>query len=201
MDEMLKSFGYGKGFEKHGFQICDLKPESRNELGKGTWSLLHIMASTYPPIPSPEVKQDHRLFLQILPRIYPCPDCRAHMRKMFQDFPPRLDSRQEFMTWLCEAHNMVNRRLDKPVFDCSKLDDRWDCGCNITPGQALNNNTPANDAKDVALDTKHRHSHARKSEKKDRESKKHMKKTDSALANENRVVTLKQELSKAPVKN
>lgn len=135
-DDMLKSFGYN-GLEKDGLHICDLNPESRNELGKGTWSLLHIMASTYPVNPTPDVVQDHVIFFQLLPRIYPCPDCRAHMRQMFHEFPPQLNNRQEFMMWLCEAHNRVNRRLNKPVFDCTKLDERWDCGCNIVPGQAI----------------------------------------------------------------
>lgn len=134
---MLKSYGYTTGLEKDGMQVCDLNPESRNELGKGTWSLLHIMAATYPVNPSPEVIQDHKLFFQLLPRIYPCPDCRGHMREMFNVLPPQLESRSAFMTWICEAHNKVNVRLNKPTFDCSKHDERWDCGCNIVPGQAL----------------------------------------------------------------
>lgn len=139
-DELLKSYGYPNptGLEKDALQLCNLNPESRNELGKGTWSLLHIMASTYPINPTPEVLQDHRIFFQLLPRIYPCPDCRAHMRQMFNELPPQLKNRNEFMHWICEAHNRVNLRLNKPTFDCSKQDERWDCGCNIVPGQVLN---------------------------------------------------------------
>jgi len=26
---------------------------------------------------------------------------------------------------MCEAHNMVNRKLEKPLFDCSKVNERW----------------------------------------------------------------------------
>lgn len=196
---MLKSYGYGKELEKDGLQICDLNPESRGELGKGTWTLLHIMASTYPVIPSPEIKQDHKIFFQLLPRIYPCPDCRGHMRQMFQEFPPQLDSRRDFMLWLCEAHNMVNRRLNKPTFDCEKLDDRWDCGCNIVPGQAINA-APVIGANEVVPEISNRQSRARKSEKKDRESKTHVKKSDASPANVNHAITLKPELTKAPSK-
>ena len=137
LDDMLKSFGYNTGLEKDGLQLCNLNPESRGELGKGTWTLLHIMASTYPVNPTPEVIQDHTIFFQLLPRIYPCPECRAHMRQMFHELPPQLNNQLEFKNWVCEAHNLVNIRLNKPVFDCSKLDDRWDCGCNIVPGQAI----------------------------------------------------------------
>lgn len=100
------------------------------------------MASTYPVNPTPEIIQDHRIFFQLLPRIYPCPDCRAHMRQMFNELPPQLKSRNEFMNWICEAHNRVNLRLNKPTFDCSKHDERWDCGCNIVPGQVLNSPEP-----------------------------------------------------------
>lgn len=166
---MLKSYGYNNGLEKDALQTCELNPESRGELGKGTWTLLHIMASTYPITPTPEVIQDHKIFFQLLPRIYPCPDCRAHMRKMFHEFPPQLNSRSEFMTWLCEAHNRVNRRLNKPVFDCSKHDERWDCGCNIVPGQAANTPAASIPAAETVTSKKDRES---RSDKKDRESKK-----------------------------
>jgi len=33
--------------------------------------------------------------------------------------------RKEFAQWMCEAHNHVNRKLGKPDFDCSKVDQRW----------------------------------------------------------------------------
>jgi hypothetical protein len=31
--------------------------------------------------------------------------------------------------WLCEVHNIVNKRLHKPDFDCLTLNDVYDCGC------------------------------------------------------------------------
>lgn len=175
MDEMLKSYGYNTGLEKDGQQVCDLKPESRNELGKGTWTFLHILAATYPVNPSPEVIQDHKLFFQLLPRIYPCPDCRVHMRQMFHELPPRLESRSAFVHWMCEAHNRVNVRLNKPVFDCSKHDDRWDCGCNIVPGQALGGEDAAdaiNASPEKPSSKKDHESRKDRQSKKDHESRK-----------------------------
>ena len=32
-------------------------------------------------------------------------------------------------TRLCHIHNLVNTRLSKPEFDCTKLDEAYDCGC------------------------------------------------------------------------
>ncbi|KLJ08079.1 hypothetical protein EMPG_16468 [Blastomyces silverae] len=41
---------------------------------------------------------------------------------------PRLKTRAEFGTWMCEAHNEVNRKLGKEVFDCAKWEERWRTG-------------------------------------------------------------------------
>ncbi len=144
---------------------CDLKPESRQELGRGTWSLLHIMASAYPPNPTPQTIQEHKLFFQLLPRIYPCPDCRQHMRKMFHELPPRLNSQQEFVQWICEAHNRVNARLGKPIFDCTIHDERWDCGCGITPGKPGNDQQPSQTPVPLAKPEKERNRESRASRK------------------------------------
>jgi hypothetical protein len=42
----------------------------------------------------------------------------------------RVDSREELSIWLCQQHNIVNERLDKPLFDCTieSLDKRWKDG-------------------------------------------------------------------------
>lgn len=151
-----------------------MKPESRQELGQGTWSLLHIMAATYPAEPSPQTIQEHRLFFQLLPRIYPCPECRVHMREMFRQHPPQLNSQKEFSTWLCESHNRVNLRLGKPAFDCTTLDDRWDCGCNVIPGPPPGMKPPPSSSRHSRPE-RHRQSHARAERKGPNGPRKHHK--------------------------
>lgn len=39
----------------------------------------------------------------------------------------RVDSRASFSEWLCEQHNIVNKKIGKPLFPCTmeKLDERW----------------------------------------------------------------------------
>ncbi len=169
LDDMPKSFGYNTGLEKDGLQLCNLNPESRGELGKGTWTLLHIMASTYPVNPTPEVIQDHTIFFQLLPRIYPSPECRALMRQIFHELPPQLNNQLEFKNWVCEVHNRVNIRLNKPVFDCSKVDERWDCGCNIVPGQAIGGAEP--ESADLASKKNRKSRNFTRVSKKDRKSR------------------------------
>jgi FAD-linked sulfhydryl oxidase len=34
-----------------------------------------------------------------------------------------------FLFRLCDVHNKVNKRLEKPIFDCAHLDATYDCGC------------------------------------------------------------------------
>ena len=48
-----------------------------------------------------------------------------------------MNSRAELSVWMCEAHNRVNRLLDKPAFPCvlSELDKRW-CAASDDPLRA-----------------------------------------------------------------
>jgi FAD-linked sulfhydryl oxidase len=39
--------------------------------------------------------------------------------------PPDISSQKSFARWMCEVHNMINRKLEKPLFDCSKVNERW----------------------------------------------------------------------------
>jgi len=38
---------------------------------------------------------------------------------------PRLESREEFGRWMCDAHNEVNKKLGKEEFDCKFWKERW----------------------------------------------------------------------------
>lgn len=38
---------------------------------------------------------------------------------------PDTRTRARFSQWLCRLHNEVNRKLGKPDFDCSQVDERW----------------------------------------------------------------------------
>lgn len=39
--------------------------------------------------------------------------------------PVITSSRHDFSQWLCRVHNLINKRLNKPIFDSSKVDERW----------------------------------------------------------------------------
>lgn len=64
----------------------------------------------------------------VFSRLYPCWVCAEDFQRYMEKEQIRVDSRNEFGTWLCEAHNAVNTKLGKPVFDCSKWEERWRTG-------------------------------------------------------------------------
>ncbi|KAH1148609.1 hypothetical protein GLYMA_15G237900v4 [Glycine max] len=84
-------------------------PVTKEELGRATWTFLHILAAQ----------------VQMLPRIYPCGECRDHFKEVLRANPVQTGSHAEFSQWLCHVHNVVNRSLGKPIFPCERVDARW----------------------------------------------------------------------------
>ena len=106
----------------HGNKEC---PLNSNQLGRRTWSFLHTMAAYYPEKPSSAQQNDMKQFLNIFSHFYPCAPCAEEMRKDLKTMPPQVGSNEELSQWMCRLHNCVNKRLDKPQFDCSKVNERW----------------------------------------------------------------------------
>ncbi len=52
---------------------------------------------------------------------------------MIDENPIRAKTREELVTYICDIHNIVNRRLNKTEYDCKKAFDIWggDCGCEV----------------------------------------------------------------------
>jgi FAD-linked sulfhydryl oxidase len=100
-------------------------PADLYELGRGTWTLLHTMAAYYPEQPSRRRQEQTVNFLHALSQVFPCRDCAKDFQQVLKESPPRLGSRRDFAQWMCEAHNHVNARLGKPLFDCALVDRRW----------------------------------------------------------------------------
>ncbi|PVU97252.1 hypothetical protein BB561_000667 [Smittium simulii] len=101
----------------------------RAQLGQSTWYLLHVMASRYPVEPTETEKILVLGFIKYLSFLYPCGDCAVHFQQNLKKLPPNVDSRDAFEQWLCQIHNIVNKSLEKPIFDCKKVHDAYDCGC------------------------------------------------------------------------
>lgn len=103
-------------------------PADVETLGRSSWTLLHSIAATYPPAPTPTEQNDLKSFMSLFAKLYPCWVCAEDFQQYIKKEEPKTGSRDEFGNWLCEAHNEVNRKLGKPTFDCSKWQERWRTG-------------------------------------------------------------------------
>ena len=98
-------------------------------MGNKTWGFLHTM-SVYLPSGKldPSQQTDLRSFINLFSKFYPCDICASDMRKDIKDEKPNVDTGYDFAQWLCRLHNKTNIKLGKPVFDCSKVFERWKDG-------------------------------------------------------------------------
>ncbi|KAB8073690.1 ERV/ALR sulfhydryl oxidase domain-containing protein [Aspergillus leporis] len=113
-------------------QTRDDCPPDVEALGRSTWTFLHSLTASYPAKASQEQQGEMRTFLKIFSRLYPCwvcaDDFRTWMAEPSGRNEPRLSGRADFGTWMCEAHNEVNRKLGKKEFDCRFWEERWRTG-------------------------------------------------------------------------
>jgi FAD-linked sulfhydryl oxidase len=103
-------------------------PADVNTLGKSTWVLLHTIAATYPEYPTSSQRSDLLAFIQLFSRIYPCSSCAGDFEDYTKRSVPKVTSRTDFGRWLCDAHNDVNKKLGKPIFNCDMWQERWRTG-------------------------------------------------------------------------
>lgn len=103
-------------------------PLNRRELGRSTWAFLHTMAAYYPEKPSQQEQEDMFAFLVTMGRVYPCGYCADTTTQEITRHPPEVGSRDDLTQWMCQLHNEVNDRIGNPIFDCSKVNERWRTG-------------------------------------------------------------------------
>ena len=106
---------------------------TKQEIGRYTWALLHSMAASYPQEPTEEDKKQITNFLYGLANHFPCKICGSHLLKMLNKEGVHANSREELVNFFCRIHNIVNKVLEKPQFDCKRAYDFWggDCGCEL----------------------------------------------------------------------
>nr|CAB3248827.1 FAD-linked sulfhydryl oxidase ALR-like [Phallusia mammillata] len=100
-------------------------PLDIQELGSNTWSFLHTMAAYYPEKPNEQEKKDMTKFIDLFSKFYPCEHCALDFQHSIKKKKPDVQSRYSLSDWFCQQHNIVNRKLSKPEFDCSKVLERW----------------------------------------------------------------------------
>jgi len=105
-------------------------PLDKDGLGRQTWGFLHTMAAYYPESPTVREQKEMSVFIKLFSKFYPCDHCARDLREEIKECPPVTTSRTSFSQWMCQMHNIVNRKLGKEEFDCKLVDERWRDGWN-----------------------------------------------------------------------
>ncbi|KAL6428530.1 hypothetical protein ACFW04_007874 [Cataglyphis niger] len=100
-------------------------PLDKDELGSKSWAFLHTIAAYYPDKPNEKQKTEMKNFFHIISEFYPCNVCAEDLREQLKRTPPETDSQEKLSQWLCRIHNVVNKKLGKPEFDCKLVNQRW----------------------------------------------------------------------------
>lgn len=103
-------------------------PPDVESLGRSSWTLLHLIAATFPESPTNKQQQDLKQFLRLFGGFYPCWFCADDFKEYMEKKEPQTESQDKFGKWLCDAHNEVNKKLGKPTFDCNLWKQRWKDG-------------------------------------------------------------------------
>lgn len=116
------------------FTETPFMPKMANEtlkaqLGNSAWHLLHVVLARYPDKPTEQERNTLKQYIHLFGQIYPCGDCARHFQKLLKKFPPQVSSRKTAALWGCHIHNQVNKRLEKPEYDCTNILEDYDCGC------------------------------------------------------------------------
>lgn len=105
-------------------------PPDVETLGRGTWTFLHTLSASYPPTASTQQQSEMKQFIHLFSKLYPCWHCAEDFQAWMgtKGNEPQVQGRGEFGKWMCEAHNEVNRKLGKTLFDCGRWEERWKTG-------------------------------------------------------------------------
>ena len=101
-----------------------------NSLGISTWALLHSVAAIYPNHPNKTESQSLKDFFDGLMYFYPSKS--ELIKEILKEHPLEYSNREELIYYICEIHNILNKKLGKKKFRCKDAFDVWggDCGCN-----------------------------------------------------------------------
>lgn len=94
-------------------------------LGRATWTFLHTLAANVSQNPSTREQAQIKRFMGDFSQLYPCAPCAESFREILKSHPVDVRSGPDFAQWMCSVHNEVNKELNKPVFDCAAVGERW----------------------------------------------------------------------------
>ena len=85
--------------------------------GRYLWTSIHSIALGYPDEPTEQDKKNYKEFYSNLWKVIPCQRCSDNYKKHLIELPIDgfLGSNTDMFKWTVDLHNIVNKKLRKPV--------------------------------------------------------------------------------------
>lgn len=97
--------------------------------GKHMWSTIHFIALGFPQKPSEAQKSNFKTFFENLYNVLPCNTCSEHLQNTIKNDLPlyanNLSNNTELFKWTVELHNIVNKRLKKPLMSFKEAENMY----------------------------------------------------------------------------
>jgi hypothetical protein len=116
--------------EAHEIELFRPYMNTKEILGRSTWTLLHSIGAGLHDPPAPVEQRGLLAFIRELGAVYPCVECRPGFNYL-EENPPDFSSRAAFEAWICKWHNSISKHLGKDEVVCSpsKLHQAYQLGC------------------------------------------------------------------------
>jgi hypothetical protein len=99
---------------------------SKKDWGNISWILMHSLAQKVIENKFVNCKQ---ILIKIIFDIcnnLPCPDCREHANKLLKSSNiNKISNKKELISFLCEFHNIVNKKLKKPTKNIEEVEKQY----------------------------------------------------------------------------
>lgn len=100
-----------------------------NIWGPPLWNTLHMITFNFPEQPTDLERSQYRDFFFSLRYVLPCENCRQHYAKAVEKTYPidsALQNRDTLTRWLVDLHNVVNKRLGKPIVSYESVKQKFE---------------------------------------------------------------------------
>jgi hypothetical protein len=98
---------------------------SKDIWGPSVWNLFHTLAEKLKPECESEIQPILFHFKQVCFNL-PCNDCSKHATETLQNASlDKVKTRENLKRFFLEFHNLVNKKLNKPIFSQNECDKRY----------------------------------------------------------------------------
>ena len=99
---------------------------SKKDWGNISWILMHSLAQKVTENNFNTCKKNLIKIIFDICNNLPCPDCREHANKLLKTSNiHNINNKKELILFLCEFHNIVNKKLKKPTKNIDEIEKQY----------------------------------------------------------------------------